>query len=529
MNLFIQKSLIIGGIFIINIILISLFAIYEKYWYAFIPILGFSSLLNSYSSINLWIRKIISSYDYLKTFRNNKTSFVYIIPTYNESEDEIKGTLDSLSNQILSHNDNKLMIIICDGKVIGKGNTKTTDKILVENILKNNISDKISFQEAYSTWDTEYNNLDAYDGLYNGIKYILLVKENNYGKRDGLVLIRRLLYQYNQKRNEHPLIKNEFLNYIFNKLSLIFNNDIEYIIGTDADTIFERNCSEELIKEIERRPNTVGCVGFVNVYSKTLCEKFNLFTLYQYAEYIFAQCLKRQQQAIITHKVNCLSGCVQILRVCGETCGDKILTKFNYKPIFSDNIFDHIRSYASEDRNHVCLMLSEYPSTETTQTLYANAYTTVPLTLNVFLSQRRRWNLGTITNDMLILTKPGIVLYERLSAFSNILSFIISPFILAATVIFIKTIILNNTLLMLYLSIIIIIPFFYAITIPIFIKQMLFREALYYWTCYIFYITTNSLMNMLTYSYALFNMDIISWGKTRQIKTETERERETEV
>ena len=214
MNLFIQKSLIIGGIFIINIILISLFAIYEKYWYAFIPILGFSSLLNSYSSINLWIRKIISSYDYLKTFRNNKTSFVYIIPTYNESEDEIKGTLDSLSNQILSHNDNKLMIIICDGKVIGKGNTKTTDKILVENILKNNISDKISFPEAYVTWDTEYNNLDAYDGLYNDIKYILLVKENNYGKRDGLVLIRRLLYQYNQKRIEHPLIKNEFFKYI---------------------------------------------------------------------------------------------------------------------------------------------------------------------------------------------------------------------------------------------------------------------------------------------------------------------------
>ena len=125
--------------------------------------------------------------------------------------------------------------------------------------------------------------------------------------------------------------------------------------------------------------------------------------MYQYAEYTFAQCLKRFAQSNITHKVSCLSGCNQILRVTEETCGETILQKFNYLPNENDNIFDHIRSYAIEDRNHVCLMLSTYPYVHTVQTLDAIAYTNVPTTIPIFLSQRRRWNLGANSNDMMLI------------------------------------------------------------------------------------------------------------------------------
>ena len=163
--------------------------------------------------------------------------------------------------------------------------------------------------------------------------------------------------------------------------------------------------------------------------------------MYQYAEYYYSQCLKRQQQSNLTHKVNCLSGCVQILKVCDETCGDYILNKFNYLPSQEDNIFNHIRSYASEDRNHVCIMLSEFPYVETRQNLRATAYTRVPMNKTIFLSQRRRWSLGASSNDMLLIVMANINLYERISALINLITYALSPFIFIATIMFIKSII----------------------------------------------------------------------------------------
>ena len=152
--------------------------------------------------------------------------------------------------------------------------------------------------------------------------YILVIKKENAGKRDSLVLIRRICYNYNLKKYK------EYINIFTNIFSDIYDNEnIEYIIGIDADTVFEYNCSYELIKTMDTN-DVYGCVGYVDI-NKNM-NKFNPYVLYQYAEYMFAQCLKRQAQSNLTHKVNCLSGCNQILRICKETCGDDILSIFNY-------------------------------------------------------------------------------------------------------------------------------------------------------------------------------------------------------
>ncbi len=522
MSLIAQKYSIISSIYLLNISLSFLLVYYSSYWYIFLPILAYAPLLSSINVFYILYKKIMTKTNPLYTYRNESTEYAFVIPTYNESKEELTNTLNSLTTQITSipsnlKRDTNIMIIVCDGKVKGKGNNKSTDKILIEDILNKDITNKITYSNAYITWENKSNSIDLYSGIYNNTPYILIVKENNYGKRDSLVLVRRLLYQFNLNMKFHPLISIDFLSEVRNILISVFNDEnIKYLIGTDADTVFEINCVDELIKEISKNKNTVGCVGFINV--SPLCNKFSPFTLYQNAEYMYAQCLKRQQQSLMTHKVNCLSGCVQILKICNETCGDKILNKFNYKPIETDNILKQIRSYASEDRNHVCLMMSKYPYVETVQTLYANAYTLVPMNFDIFFSQRRRWNLGTITNDILLLFSPNILFYERLSAFANILTFILAPFILVSTVIFIKSIIENPTMLMLYLSVLILIPLTYALLIPIFIKPMIFREALYYWFSYIFYLSVNTLMNILTNLYAIFNMEKLKWGKTRQIE-----------
>jgi chitin synthase len=529
MNITHQKYVILTLIAGINTLLSATFIKYSEKWYYFTPFLALESLINSFSSIMILGHKIVSKIRGSKEIKISHKNYIYVVPCYNESEEELRQTLDSLVCQNYNENDKRVLCIVCDGKVLGKGNTKTTDRIL-KNILKNT---EVGVEYQYNTWsntydemwDTSYdtkwdnmknnNTVKLYFGKYQNIDYVLFIKEKNYGKRDSLVLIRRLCYYYNNFFNGNVCLSYDLSRCMLQFFSKVFYTKLDYIIGIDADTIFDINCTKELIKGIESDKDVFGCVGYVDI--NPTMNRFSLFTLYQYGEYMYSQCLKRYAQSVITQKVSCLSGCNQILRVSEETCGENILNAFNYLPKPTESIFKHIRSYASEDRNHVCLMLSKYPYVKTVQNINAIAYTNVPNNLAIFASQRRRWNLGANCNDMLLTYLPGINIFERISAFTNVLTFTISPFIFIATIYFYRVLFTNPPLLMLYLSIIMIIPFVYSLLIPLVIRPVSLNNTLYYYLSFITYLTIGSLINLMTYSYALINMDIIRWGKTRTV------------
>jgi chitin synthase len=97
-----------------------------------------------------------------------------------------------------------------------------------------------------------------------------------------------------------------------------------------------------------------------------------------------------------------------------------------------------IRATASEDRNHVCLMLSTFPKAQTRQAIRARAYTDVPHSWSVFLSQRRRWTLGATVNDLFLVFAPGVLLFERILAFANVTTWFLNLFIIACIASFIK-------------------------------------------------------------------------------------------
>jgi chitin synthase len=141
---------------------------------------------------------------------------------------------------------------------------------------------------------------------------------------------------------------------------------------------------------------------------------------------------------MVTHKVSCLTGCCQLLKVCEETCGDHFLLElFGYCPVESDNLLKQIRATASEDRNHVCHMLSARPKSQTRQALKAKAFTDVPGTWSVFLSQRRRWTLGATSNDLLLAFASGVQWFERILALVNVITWVLNPFIIASLASFI--------------------------------------------------------------------------------------------
>jgi len=532
MNLKYQKYLIILFLFSINLILSSTFIVYENKWYVYIFFLALVSVINSFSVLLILLYKMIKKSNYLQ-HRTTPKNYIYMLACYNESTDELTNCINSITCQQTLNGDKRCIIIVCDGMVKGKGNDNNTN-IILKNILKINT---LAEYFQYRTWDDTLNSCEIYNGDYTYkniiIPYIYIIKHINYGKRDSLVLARELCYFYNSSIINTNITNSiildnlklhiiKILYNIYGNLSIIEDSSnlklhtIEYIIGIDADTIFDYNCSYELIKEIDKDNTIYGTVGYVDISPSM--NFMSPFILYQYGEYMYSQCLKRLAQSTITHKVNCLSGCNQILRISDETCGPFILKKLNYLPKEDESIFNHIRSYASEDRNHVCLFLSLYPYVKTTQTLKAIAYTIVPTSVNVFISQRRRWCLGANCNDILLVGMPGINIFERISALASTSTFSLLPFVFIATIVFIKALILNPTYLMLLLGIIMIIPFIYSLMIPIFIKNMSFRESLYYYISFIFFLLCSFFVNLSIYIYSLSFMDIIKWGKTRNIE-----------
>ena len=74
------------------------------------------------------------------------------------------------------------------------------DKI-TENTKKILKIDSMFILYSYETWDNK-NNILYYKGEYQYnldiIPFVLIIKNTNYGKRDSLVLVRKLCYKYNQ-------------------------------------------------------------------------------------------------------------------------------------------------------------------------------------------------------------------------------------------------------------------------------------------------------------------------------------------
>uniref|UniRef100_A0A6C0HMB4 Chitin synthase n=1 Tax=viral metagenome TaxID=1070528 RepID=A0A6C0HMB4_9ZZZZ len=588
-----QKRSIICILSSINIVLCVLATIYTKYWYSFIWILALSSGLNS---INILLILAYKSCKFSNTIKGNCSNahtisiqqpsqlqplitqhIAYIIPCYNETASEMNSTIKSLLCQKYIADIYKTLIIVCDGK-LAKKNEPCTDYTLIHNILKPYINFKKSYNiaDAYKCWNGTLCDLEVYTGfIHFRLNLILIVKPINIGKRDSIVLVRRLIYNYNcqlqdqlqdqlcdndqvnDQDNDHNKVQNQQHNQLHNIISVelinIFNNGlinfnimltpvkIDYLIGTDADTIFADNCSYELIKSIEKlncganmedgsvsNNSTIGIVGYVDIaFNPGQVNKWNLLTMYQYAEYTIAQYIKRQMQSVITHKVSCLSGCVQLLCICEETCGELLMQKFNRLPEPTDNIFDHIRSYASEDRNHVSHIFALNPKMQSYQCLTAIAYTHTPVTILGFLRQRKRWCAGASSNDMLLTMNSKHNKWERINTFISVGSFALTPFIFVATIEFIIALvglILNESsassaLLMLYLSIIMLIPITYATVVIPFLRGFSVWGAVYYMSCIFVYYICGSIINLSVYIYTFTYLDDLNWNMKKTDQT----------
>ncbi|KAF4454711.1 hypothetical protein F53441_2789 [Fusarium austroafricanum] len=515
-----QKYVMTGFLVAVNFMFIFASWWWPRYYYVYIPFISFPLVLNCImiaSIICFTLKNLISAEKTIESY--HLENLIIIMPCYNETLEECTKSLDSLVNQVGINNHKRGIMVICDGRVRGPGMEKSTAQYLKEDIFVEKLHhEKIT--RAYRAWDGQAMDVEISWGYYKGVPFYCIVKEQNQGKRDSLIVVRSFLYKFNI-RNTNPttIFSSHFLLSMSDWLTQeVKVNQVDHLIGMDADTVFDETCISELLKE-SKYPNTVGVCGYVAVDFKD--GNWNLWSIYQNAEYTIAQGLRRLHQSIATKKVSCLSGCCQLLKICDMTCGDRVLIElFGYYPRPLDGMVTRIRATASEDRNHICQLLTTFPEAQTRQALRARAYTDVPHSWSVFLSQRRRWTLGATSNDLLLTTARHCQWWERILAFSNVLTWCLNVFVIASIGCMIVAFMHQPWWIIMAFAGIMIIPLIYYVIMAVWLPQSMLERFQYLLGLFIF-VVLGPFLNIAVMVFAVFNMDSFGWGKTRKVIDET--------
>ncbi|KAL7930304.1 glycosyltransferase family 2 protein [Trichoderma chlorosporum] len=519
-----QKWCLILGLLSINAGLIALAVKYSKLYYLFIILLSTNTLVQALMMIFIVINTIFR-YCLPKRFGRKEViptepeKLVLLLPCYNETREELTRSLDSLVAQKDIDGHPKIIFIIVDGNARGPGMNKTTQQYLLEDILSPGPCRQ--FENGYRARDGLFMPVKVQTGLYQGVPYVFVGKSYNQGKRDSLCFARSFLYHF-RKRSENTVT-------MFNKLLYEYMGTIfvqygvetaDYLVGMDADTVFDEFCVIEMLREIRSDDQLVGVCGHVCVDFDG--KPFSLWSLYQSVEYSQTQGLRRMFQSRITGKVNCLPGCCQLIRVDESTFGDEVLReRFGYCPKPNDTMTSHILGNYSEDSIHASIIFSLFPKKRTSQALRAKAFTIVPQNWKVFLSQRKRWALGSISNEWVMLFRPGIIIAERCQSFVAVMTWAITPFIMAAVAELIRLFIIKgphvfDNRVFIGLLTILLSRYAYSFCVGFWLPRNM-MERIQYFTGYFIHFLSSPFMNIIIMVYSLFNSDDFKWGKTREV------------
>jgi chitin synthase len=190
---------------------------------------------------------------------------ILVVPCYNETEDELRKSLDSLVTQKYIDNHPIGIIIVCDGRVRGPDMSETTADCLLNTVLTEKTFCEV-IPKAYMGWDKHDVDITLQKGTYKGVPYMCVIKMQNSGKRDSLILVRSFcktfhpvllpfltitVYNFNL-RNMRPATI--FTPRLFGEMAYFLLDDCKMhnvfgLVGLDADTVLDSRCVYELLKE----------------------------------------------------------------------------------------------------------------------------------------------------------------------------------------------------------------------------------------------------------------------------------------
>jgi chitin synthase len=354
------------------------------------------------------------------SFSNPESHEKYVIcaiPCYNEGLDSLKDTIDSVTNSNYSL-DKLLLFVVVDGIVKGVENDYTTAEIVLKLFGVDCSLKKSSFEySSLGLGELESNFAQTYSGHYpvnDAYLPILIViktgnplekqKKGNRGKRDSQCILMQFLSKMYSKVALNPL-ENTILSEFEKNLGI---NPMEYelLLWLDGDTKIDQLAISNLSSHMARDTMIAGICGETMIGN----ENQSWITMIQVYEYFISHHFSKSFESLF-NSVTCLPGCFCMYRIKSHNnepifASEKLVWQYSLKA--SNTLHMNNLLHLGEDRYLTTLMLKLFPHMKLKFASEAKAKTIVPISLEVFISQRRRWINSTVHNLAELLLLSGM-------------------------------------------------------------------------------------------------------------------------
>ncbi|KAK1215120.1 hypothetical protein PQX77_022292 [Marasmius sp. AFHP31] len=303
----------------------------------------------------------------------------------------------------------KLLVVICDGMIVGSGNDRPTPRIVLD-ILGADPSldpEPLSFV-SLGEGAKQHNMGKVYSGLYecygHVVPYLVVVKigkpnersrPGNRGKRDSQIVVMHFLNKVHFNAPMTPL-ELEMYHQIKNVIG-VNPTFYEYLFTVDADTTVDKFSVNRLISAMIHDKKLLGACGETELANA----KQSIITMMQVCEYFISHHMAKAFESLFG-SVTCLPGCFTLYRLRTPDTHKPLLISNQVIQDYSENRVDtlHMKNllHLGEDRYLTTLLFKHFPLHKTQFVRDAHAYTVAPDDWKVLLSQRRRWINSTVHN-----------------------------------------------------------------------------------------------------------------------------------
>ncbi|KAB8235504.1 hypothetical protein ETB97_006838 [Aspergillus alliaceus] len=453
------------------------------------------------------------------------------VPAYTEDEESLRRAMDSMAR--MQYDDKrKLLVVICDGMIIGQGNDRPTPRIVLDilGVPESVDPEPLSF-ESLGEGMKQHNMGKIYSGLYEVqghiVPFLVVVKvgkpsevsrPGNRGKRDSQMVLMRFLNRVHYNLPMSPM-ELEMYHQIRNIIG-VNPTFYEFILQVDADTVVAPDSGTRMVASFLADTRIIGLCGETALTNA----KHSAVTMIQVYEYYISHNLIKAFESLFG-SVTCLPGCFTMYRIrSAETAKPLFVSKEvveTYSEIRVDTLHMKNLLHLGEDRYLTTLLMKHHPTFKTKFLFAAKAWTIAPESWTVFLSQRRRWINSTVHNLIELIPLQqlcGFCCFSmRFIVFVDLLSTVIQPVSLAY-IIYLIVWIARDTSTIPYTAFILIAAI-YGLQALIFI----FRRKWEMIGWMIIYILAMPVFSVALPLYAFWHMDDFSWGNTRIITGEQGR------
>jgi chitin synthase len=352
---------------------------------------------------------------------------ICLITAYSEGPEGMRTTMDSIAMTDYP-NSHKLLFVVCDGLIKGKGETMSTPEVCLS-MMKDQTTHPDDVEPfsyvAVASGSKRHNMAKVYSGFYDygadsaiplerqqRVPMLLIVKcgtpeeatvskPGNRGKRDSQIILMSFLQKvmFDERMTE---LEYEMFNGIW-KITGISPDFYEITLMVDADTKVFPDSLTHMVSAMVKDPEVMGLCGETKIANKT----DSWVTMIQVFEYFISHHLSKSFESVFGG-VTCLPGCFCMYRIKtpkgGQNYWVPILANPDIVEHYSENVVDTLHKknllLLGEDRYLSTLMLKTFPKRKQIFVPQAVCKTTVPDSFSVLLSQRRRWINSTVHNLM---------------------------------------------------------------------------------------------------------------------------------